>query len=176
MIWAMVSSRSYFCWLYRTSPSSAAKNIINLILVSTIWWCPCVQSSLVLLKEGVSTTCVFSWQNSAGLCPASLCISRPKLPVNPAISWFPTFAVQSSMMKKASSLEGLVGLHRTVHLQLLQHYWLGHIFESRWCWMTCHGNEPRSFCRFWDCTQVLHSRLLLTMRATPFLLEGCCPQ
>ena len=23
-------------------------------------------------------------------------------------------------------LKGLVGLHRTVHLQLLQHYWLGH--------------------------------------------------
>ena len=23
-------------------------------------------------------------------------------------------------------LEGLVGLHRTVHLQLLQHYWSGH--------------------------------------------------
>ena len=24
------------------------------------------------------------------------------------------------------ALEGLVGLHRTVHLQLLQHYWLVH--------------------------------------------------
>ena len=24
-------------------------------------------------------------------------------------------------------LKGLVGLHRTVQLQLLQHYWLGHI-------------------------------------------------
>ena len=23
-------------------------------------------------------------------------------------------------------LEGLVGLHRTIQLQLLQHYWLGH--------------------------------------------------
>ena len=23
-------------------------------------------------------------------------------------------------------LEGLIGLHRTVHLQLLQRYWLGH--------------------------------------------------
>ena len=27
--------------------------IINLILALTIWWCPCVESSLVLLKEGV---------------------------------------------------------------------------------------------------------------------------
>ena len=42
MIWAAVSSRSCFCWLYRASPSLAAKNIINLISVLTIWWCPCV--------------------------------------------------------------------------------------------------------------------------------------
>ena len=44
MIWATVSSWSCFCWLYRASPSLAAKNIINLILVLTIWWCPCVES------------------------------------------------------------------------------------------------------------------------------------
>ena len=36
MIWATVSSQSCFCWLYRASPSSAAKNIINLISVLTI--------------------------------------------------------------------------------------------------------------------------------------------
>ena len=38
---------------YRASPSLAAKNVISLILVLTIWWCPCVESSLVLLEEGV---------------------------------------------------------------------------------------------------------------------------
>ena len=38
MIWATVSSQSYFCWLYRSSPSLAAKNIVSLILVLTIWW------------------------------------------------------------------------------------------------------------------------------------------
>ena len=53
MIWATVDSQSCFCWLYRASPSLAAKNIINLILVSTIWWYPCVESSLVLLEEGI---------------------------------------------------------------------------------------------------------------------------
>ena len=47
MIWATVSSRSCFCWLYRASPSLAAKNIISLISVLTIWWCPCAESSLV---------------------------------------------------------------------------------------------------------------------------------
>ena len=61
MIWATVSSRSCFCWLYRASPSLAAKNIISLILVLTIWWCPCVESSLVLLEECVCyDQCVLS--------------------------------------------------------------------------------------------------------------------
>ena len=47
MIWATVSSWSCFCWVYRAFPSLAAKNIINLTSVLTIWWCPCVESSLV---------------------------------------------------------------------------------------------------------------------------------
>ena len=42
-----------FCWVYSVSPCLAAKNTINLILVLTIWWCPCVESSLMLLEEGV---------------------------------------------------------------------------------------------------------------------------
>ena len=53
MIRATVSSWSCFCWLYRASPSLATENIISLTLVLTIWWCPCVESSLVLLEEGV---------------------------------------------------------------------------------------------------------------------------
>ena len=53
IIWATVSFQSCFCQLYRASPSLAAKNIINLISVLTIWCCPCVESSLVLLEEGV---------------------------------------------------------------------------------------------------------------------------
>ena len=72
-------------------------------------------------------------------------------------------------------LEGLVGLHRTVQLELLQYYCLGHRLGLLWYWMVCLGNEQRSFCRFWDCTQELHFRLSLTMRATPFLLKDSCP-
>ena len=57
MIWATVRSQVFFFfffrWLYRASPSLTAKNIINLISVLTIWWHPCVGSSLVLLEEGV---------------------------------------------------------------------------------------------------------------------------
>ena len=52
-------------------------------------------------------------------------------------------------------LEGLVGLHRTIQLQLLQHYWSGYRLGLLWYWMICLGNKQRSFCHFWDCTQVL---------------------
>ena len=42
IIWAIVNSFSCFCWLYRAFPSLDAKNIINLILILTVWWCPYV--------------------------------------------------------------------------------------------------------------------------------------
>ena len=65
-------------------------------------------------------------------------------------------------------LNGLIDLHRTVQLQLLQHYWSGqrlglplftcitvNYLDYRY-WIVCLGNEQRSFCHFWDCIQVLH--------------------
>ena len=70
MIWATVSSLSYFCWLYRASPSLATKDIINLISVLAIRWCPCVESSLVLLEEGVCYDQCVRLKNSISLCPA----------------------------------------------------------------------------------------------------------
>ena len=56
-------------------------------------------------------------------------------------------------------LEGLIGHHRTIQLQLLKHYWLEHRLGLLWQWMACLRNEPRSFCGFSDYTQVLHFRL-----------------
>ena len=53
-------------------------------------------------------------------------------------------------------LESLVDLHRTIQLQLLHCYWLGHRLGLLWYWMVCFVNEQRSFCHFWDCIQVLH--------------------
>ena len=50
-------------------------------------------------------------------------------------------------------LDSLIGLDRTIQLQLLQHYWLGHRLRLLWYWMVCLGNEWRSFCHFWDCIQ-----------------------
>ena len=73
------------------------------------------------------------------------------------------FCFPSPIMKKTFIyfflllvLEGLVGLHITVQLQLLQHQQLGHRLGWLWCWMVCLGNEPRSWCCSWGCTQVLH--------------------
>ena len=105
MIWATVSSRYSFCWQYRASPSFAAKNIINLISVLTIWWCPCVESSPVLLEEGV---CYDQWillANAISLCLVSFCTPRQNLPVTPGVSWLPTFAFQSHIMKRTSFLD-----------------------------------------------------------------------
>ena len=81
MIWATVSPRSCFYWLYRTSPSLASDDIINLISVLTIWWCPYEESSLVLVDEGVCYDQYVLLANSISLCPASFCIPRPNLPV-----------------------------------------------------------------------------------------------
>ena len=74
-------------------------------------------------------TSAFSWQNSVSLCPASFCTPMPNLSVTPGISSLPTSAFHAPIMKRTSFgvfvLEGLVGLHKTVQPQLLQHYWLG---------------------------------------------------
>ena len=119
-------------------------------------------------------TSALSWHNSVSLCPASFYTPRPNLPVTPGVFWLPIFIPvpynEKDIFFGMLVLKGLVGLHRTIQLQLLQHYWSGHRVGLLWYWMVCLGNEQRSFCRFWDCIQVLHFRLLLTMRATPFLM------
>ena len=102
MIWATVSSCSRFCWQYRASSSSAAKNIIDLISVLTIWWCPRVESSLVLFEDDVCYDSAFSWQNSVKLCPASFYTPRPNLLVTPHYLLISYFAFQPPMTKKTS--------------------------------------------------------------------------
>ena len=93
---------------------------------------------------------------------ASFCTPRPNFPVIPGVSWLPTFCipVPYNVLKRhlfwVLVLDGLVGLNRTIQLQLLQHYRLGHRLGLLWNWMVWFGNEQRSFCCFWDCTQVLH--------------------
>ena len=106
-------------------------------------------------------TRTFSWQNSVCFCPASFCAPRSNSPAIPGISWLPRFAFQSpwwkgyllggDILSRTKVLEGLVGLHRTIQLQLLWHYWLGHRLGLPWYWIVRLGNEQRSFCHFEDC-------------------------
>ena len=53
-------------------------------------------------KRVFAMTSVFSWPNSISLCPALFCTPRPSLPVTPGVSWLPTFAFQSPIMKRTS--------------------------------------------------------------------------
>ena len=104
MIWATVSSWSCFCWLYRASASLIAKSIINLISVLTICWCPCIESSLVLLEEGV---CYDQCNLLAKLywpLPCFIPYSKTKFACFSGISWLPTVAFQSPIMKRTSFL------------------------------------------------------------------------
>ena len=45
-----------------------------------------IESSLVLLEEGVCYDSVFSWQSFVSLHPALFCTPRPNLPVTPVLS------------------------------------------------------------------------------------------
>ena len=179
MIWATVSSQSCFCWLYRASPSLAVKNIINLISVLTIWWCPCVVFSCV-----VGRGCWLWPVCSRGktLLAFALLLSALQAQICLLLQVFLDFLFLHSSplwwkgyLFGVLVLKGLVGLHRTVQLQLFQHYWLGHRLGLPWYWIICLGKRDHSVI-FWVCIQVLHFRLLLTMMATPFLLRDSCPQ
>ena len=141
MIWATVSSKSCFCWLYTVSPSSAAKNVISLISVLTIWWSPYVS---YLVGRGCWLWSVRS------LDKILLAFALLHLVLQGHLPFF-FFGVSSKSSYK---------LHRTSHLQPSWHQWSGHRLRVLWWWVVCLGNKPRSFCHFWDCTQVLHFSLL----------------
>ena len=77
-------------------------------------------------------------------------------------------------------LKGLVGLHRTVQLQILQRYCLGHRLDIECDIVILNGLPWKrteislSFLRLHPSTAL--RTLLLTMMATPFLLRDSCPQ
>ena len=130
----------------------------------------------VLLEEGV---CYDQCIVLAKLCeslPCFIFLLHGQMHVTPGISWLPTFAFHSPIMKRASFwvlvLEGLVGLHRTVQVQLLQHYWLGHRLGLLWYWLVCLGNRQKSFCCFWGCIQELHFGLFCCYDAYSLSSKG----
>ena len=159
MIWATVSSWFCFCWLYGASPSLAAKNIINLILVLTTWWCSCGVFSCVVGRGCLlwpvcslgKTLLAFALLHFVlhGLTCLLLQVSLDFLLLHSCPRWW------KGHLFLVLVLEGLVGLHRSIQLQLLQHYWLGHTLGLLWYGIILPWKQ-RSLCHFWDCTQVLH--------------------
>ena len=77
-------------------------------------------------------TSAFSWQNSISLHPASFCTPRPNLPLSYSRCFLTSYFCISVPYNEKDIffwvlvLKGLVGLHRTIQLQLLQCYWSGH--------------------------------------------------
>ena len=129
MILATVSSWSCFCWLYRASSSLAAKNIMNLISVSAVWWYPCIESSLVLLWP------VHSFGKT--LLAFALLHSVLQGQIYLLLQVFLDFLLLHSSPLQWKGhlfwvlvLSGLAGLHRIIQPQFLQHYWSGH--EVKW--------------------------------------------
>ena len=144
-----------------------------------IWWCLCVAMSLVL-EEGI---CYGQSIILAKLCwPLTYFILYSKAKLVYCSRYFLTsyFCIplwwKTHLFFLVLVLEGFLGRHRTIQLQLLQPFWLEHRLGLLWYWMVCLGNEPRSIWHFWDCTKVLYLTLLLTMRITLFLLRDSCPQ
>ena len=132
------------CWLQ-----------INLISVLTIWWCPCVVFSC-FVERGCwlwpvcslgKTLLALAWFHFVfqGQTCLLLQVSLDFLLLHSNLLW-------KGYLFLVLILESLVGLHRTIQLQLLQHYWLGHRLGLLWYWMVCLGNVQGSFCHFCDCT------------------------
>jgi len=197
MIWATVSSWSCFCWLYRVSPSLAAKNIINLVLVLTTQWCPCVDLLSCCWQRVFAMTSAFSWQNSISLCLASFCTLRWNLRVTPDVSWLPTFAFQSPITKRTSFL-GVSSRRSCTSSQNCSTSASSALLVGAQTWITdvdidsdidtdtlilrvILNGLPRKRTEIILLFLRLHPStafqiLLLTMMATPFLLRASCLQ
>ena len=99
-------------------------------------------------------TNVFSWKNSVSLCPTSFCTPRPNLFVTPGISWFPTFAFQSPLMKRTSFF-GVSSRRSWRSSENCSTSASSALVAGAQAWITqywtvCTGNEQRSFCCFQD--------------------------
>ena len=92
--------RRLYTW---TTPDGQHQNQIDYILCSQRW-----RGSIQSAKTRPGADCgsdhEFSWQNTIILCPASFCIPRPNFPVTQGVSWLPTFAFQSPIMKRTSCI------------------------------------------------------------------------
>ena len=89
LIWATVSSRCCFCWLFRGFSIFSCKeyNQPDLIIEDLVMSMCRILSCIV--DKGWLLWPVCSLDKT--LCPASFCTQWPTLPVTPDMSWLPTF-------------------------------------------------------------------------------------
>ena len=78
---------------------------------------------------------LFSWQNSISLFPASFFTPRSYFPVIPGISWLPTFAFQSLVMKRTS----FFGVNSSMCYRYSMCYRLHWVMQAQSPWQ---GNDP----------------------------------
>ena len=95
MIWATINTWFFFFWLYRASPSSTAKNIINLISVPTIWCCPYAESALRMRWPNY-------WSFSFSIIPSK---EYPGL-ISFRMDWLDLLAAPSSSNTREDSTQG----------------------------------------------------------------------
>ena len=163
MIWATVSSWSCFCWLYSISIFGCKEYNQSDFGVDHLVMSICRAFSCVVERGCLlwpvhflgKTLLVFALLHSA--FQGRICL---------LLQVFLDFLLNIPVPYNEKDiffwvllLKDLIGLHRTVQLQLVQRYCLRYRLELLCYWMVCLGNEQRSFCRLWDCIQVLHFRL-----------------
>ena len=143
------SALGCFCWLYRTSPSLAAKNMFNMILVLTIWWCPCVESPFVMLEECVCYDQYVLLTKLLAVAPLHFVLRGQTLLLLQVsldfLLWHSSPCWLKGHLFLVLVLPGLIGVHRTLQLQLLQHYWSGHRLD--YCdteWFALEMNRDHS--------------------------------
>ena len=169
---ATVSSKSCFCSLFRDFPSLAAKNqsystVHHMVLsmCRNISW---VVAKGYLLSPVVSLDKILL---AFALLPFVLQAYTCLLFQVSLDFWH----LPSNSLWRSGHLLGLISFHRTSQLQLLQHQCLEHKLGLLWYWMVCFGNEPISFCIFWDSNKLLYFRLFCWLCGLLHFFKGILP-
>ena len=151
MIWATVSSRSCFCWLYRAFPIFGCKEyhqsdfgIDHLVMsLCRVFSCVVGRGCLLWSMHSLGKT-LLAFVLLHFVLWGQICllfqVSLDFLLLHSSPLWW------KGHLFLVLVLEGLVGVHRTIQLQLLQHYWLGHRLGAVYYfnWFALEANRDHS--------------------------------
>ena len=180
MIWATVSSQSCFCWLYRFSSIFGCKEynqsdfgIDHLVMsVCRIFSCVvgrrCLLRPVPSLDKTLLTFALLHFVLQSQTCllarylfTSYFCISIPIMKGHLFWGVNSRKSCRSLYNCSTSASSALVVGTQT---------WITVI------WIVCLVNKLRSFCHFWDCTQVLHFGLFCWLWGLPHFLQGIVAQ